>query len=65
MTCVACSSVKVKMRVSNETLVLVVRMAFVHILDWRNIGRGSEEVVVRSSGSARMLRDCSSKEPIW
>lgn len=62
--CVAWSSVKLNMRVSAETFFLVERMALVHDLGCRKIGRGSE-VEVRSSGSASILRDCSSREPIW
>lgn len=65
MVCSACSSSKLKMRVSDEMDFLDERIALVHCFDCRNVGRGeldSEGVVSAESWSS--WREASSREPM-
>lgn len=65
MVCSSCSRAKLKMRVSDEMDFLEERMALVHCLVWRKVGRGvvdSEGVV--SAESWRTRRETSSREPM-
>lgn len=39
--CCLCSSLKVKMRVSQETFLIAEKVDFVHERGWRNVGRDS------------------------
>ena len=59
-----CSSVKEKIRVSDETCSLLERMALVHALDCRKMGRGSMESE-EIEPDARAVRETSSRVPMW
>lgn len=63
--CEACSSVKVKMRVSQETEVLVWSSALVQARALRKVGRGVDEGVGVGEGAARARRDDSERLPMW
>lgn len=60
-----CSSVKVKMRVSDEMDFFEERTAFVQVLFWRKVGRGSVDSEETSELSCSTRREASSREPIW
>lgn len=60
------SRAKVKMRVSQETVFLAWRMAFVQALGLRKVGRGAlESESVEGGGSVRALRAVDESAPMW
>ena len=62
----SCSSLKVKIRVSDETETLAWSSALCQTLVSRKTGRGEEEPEGASgSPSERMRREASSNEPMW
>ena len=62
--CCSCSSLRVKMRVSQETFLIAERVALVHERGWRNVGRVSED---SSWGTVffRAARSVGLSVPMW
>ena len=54
-----------KMRVSDEMIVFLVRRALVHVLDWRKMGRRVSVSSVASVGAWRAAREVGDRVPMW